>query len=127
MNWIDWTLIICVYPLVITIPTFTIVNYFMERKNGRRRAIVDSVKAGLFSLIPILPSLAICGLILYIIKKAIWKLGSFLERKTKEWIIDDPTDPKNIENPDFKPKVKKKIKKPKKAKPVKNRFEIMDI
>ncbi len=82
---------------------------------GKRRAIIESIQVALICFIPILPLIAV-----------FYSTKEVIKEKLEKWIEEDPTDPINLKNPDFKPPEKKKKKK-KKDKPIFNRSEILDL
>ncbi len=94
--------------IVLPIRTYTL----NKKECGKRKAIIKAIEGGLWCFVPVLPIIAV-GMVCY------WKI----KEKTNKWIDNDPTSPKNIANPDFTPPLKKE----KKYKGIKSRFNILDL
>ena len=111
-----WTVLFWSYLITscISSPIMGIRAYIIGIKRfGKRKSIVGALQV--FGLSLIIPYVGFCGLI-YV---------SFIcvRDKTKNWMDQDPTSPKNRNNPNFVPPAKKE----KKCNPVDSRFEILDL
>ena len=129
--WIyDMWIVLTIYliQIAITVPFYAIISYVGKREKGRRKAIIGGIKGSCIGLIPVITLLGLVVFIIYGIHMASQGWRTSLKTKYKSWINNDPTSPKNLNNPNFQlPEKKKKKKKKKKEKPVEDRFEIMDL
>ena len=97
----------------ISISVMPIRAYFIgKNKDGKRISIIRSFEIAAICLIPYLAFYAFLYVSYLVIKK-----------RLNSWIKADPTNPKNIADPDFVPPPKKE----KKFKPIKDRFDILDL
>jgi hypothetical protein len=85
------------------------------KEHGKRRAYMDFITGSLCCFIPVI----------VFIMLVCFELGD-LKKNVKGWIDKDPTNPKNIADPDFDPPPKKE-KKIKPVEPINNRTEILDL
>jgi hypothetical protein len=85
------------------------------KEHGKRKAYADFITGSLVCFIPYI----------VFIMLMIFELGD-LNKNLKKWIEKDPTNPKNIADPDFDPPPKKE-KKVKPVEPINNRTEILDL
>ena len=87
--------------------------YIMGKdKHGKRKSIMVAIQIYFLCYLPYIAFVA-C---VYVTFK--WSKKSF-----EDWVNQDPTAPKNINDPDFVPPPKKE----KKFKPIKDRFDILDL
>jgi hypothetical protein len=105
--------------LVITVPVYTFVWWKADRSKGKRQALISSIHGFFISLIPALS-------LIMLIATVVIETSFVLKDGVKKWISGDPTAPHNLNDPDFKPPEKRK-KKIKPSKPIKNRFEVLDL
>ena len=111
--WITIILYLYIIPAVISMAVFCTMEYTDTRKkSGKRKAQLAATKAGFMCLVPFFPPVGV-----FIV------LCMYFQDKIKKWADADPTDPKNVADPKFNPPPKKE----KKFKPIKDRFEIMDL
>ncbi len=107
--------IIYVINSAIAAPFFSYLLWKDQRQgHGKRQAFICAFFGFVAGLIPG----SILGVLLAL-------FGGAVDFITK-WVSNDPTSPKNIEDPNFE-LPKKKVKKIKKSKPIENRFEVMDL
>lgn len=98
---------------ILSLLVFPIRTYLMGRKKhklGKRRCILKSIEITFYCFIPVLSTIAL-----------FWVLYTVCNKRIKKWVENDPTDPKNIADPSFKPNPSKR------GKPVKSRFDIIDL
>jgi hypothetical protein len=98
----------------ISAPIMGIRTYKMGiEKFGKRMSVIESCKV--FILCMLIPYIGFVALVYVSFR--------WLRKETDNWVKSDPTNPKNIADPNFIPPPKKE----KKVKPVEDRFEILDL
>lgn len=85
------------------------------KEHGKRKAYVDFITSFFFCFIPVVVFIMV---VCFEIEDA--------NKKLKKWIDKDPTNPKNIADPDFVPPPEK-VKKTKPIEPINNRTDILDL